>query len=77
MEQRNYTYNVDANDFTAGLLDLFQLPQEIPESRLGDYFVRRKDAHTVDFGRGVIFCRKMAADNLEFLHLQGTKRREH
>lgn len=42
-------------------------PQEVPESRLGDNFVGRKDAHTVDLGGGFRLSRKMATDHLVFL----------
>jgi len=38
---------VDADNFTAGLLDFLQLPQEIPETGLCDDLIRRKDTHAI------------------------------
>ena len=48
-------------------------PQEVPESRLGNHFIGRKDAHAVDLGSGFRLSRKMATDDLVFLdrHLNG------
>jgi len=42
-------------------------PEEVPESRLRDDLVRRKDTHTVDFGSGLGLRGQMAPDNLVFL----------
>ena len=47
------TYLVDGDDLTVRLLDLAELAQEVPESRLGNDLVGRKDAHAVDLGGGV------------------------
>lgn len=46
-------YHGDIEYLTARLLHFLELPQEIPETRLGDDFVRRKDAHAVDFWGGI------------------------
>jgi hypothetical protein len=42
-------------------------PEEIPEPRLRDDFIRRKDAHTVDFGSRLGLRGQMTPDDLEFL----------
>jgi len=38
--------DVQSNDFTRSLLDLVQLLQEVPVSRLGDNIVWSKDSHS-------------------------------
>jgi hypothetical protein len=43
------------------------LPQEIPEPRLGDDLVGRKDTHAVDFGGWFCLCGQMATYNLVFV----------
>jgi hypothetical protein len=43
------------------------VPQEIPESRLRNDFIRREDAHTVDFRVGLIGGRQVTSDNLVLL----------
>ena len=50
---RQFTYHIEADDLTVGLLDLPELSQEVPEPRLGHDRVGRKDAHAVELGRGV------------------------
>jgi hypothetical protein len=47
-------------------------PEEVPESRLRDDLVRRKDAHTIDFGSWLGLRGQMTPDDLVFLkaHLQ-------
>ena len=47
--------------------DRRHVPEKIPEPRLGDDFIRRKDAHAVDFRCGVGFGGEMAPNDLEFL----------
>ena len=47
---RRYTYDVDSDNLTVGLLDLFQLPQKVPKPRLGDDLVGGKDPHPVELG---------------------------
>lgn len=47
------THLVDRDDLAVGLLDLAELAKEVPEPRLSDDLVGRKNAHTVDLGGGV------------------------
>jgi hypothetical protein len=47
------THLVDGDDLTVRLLDLAELAKEVPEPRLGDDLVGRKNAHTVDLRGGV------------------------
>ena len=42
-------------------------PEEIPEPRLRDDLIRRKDAHTVDFWSWLGLRRQMTPDDLVFL----------
>lgn len=58
------TYHIDADDLAVALLDLPELGQEVPEPRLGDNRVRRKDAHTVQLGRGVGLSGQIAPNDL-------------
>jgi hypothetical protein len=44
------THLVDGDDLAVRLLDLSELAEEVPEPRLSDDLVRRKNAHTVDLG---------------------------
>jgi hypothetical protein len=59
-----YTYDVEADDFTVGLLDLLQLGEEVPETRLGHNCVRGEDAHAVQLGRRVRLGRQVTPDDL-------------
>lgn len=43
------------------------VPEEIPESRLRNDFIGRKDAHTVDFWVGIICGGQVTTDDLVFL----------
>jgi hypothetical protein len=56
-----------------GAASIFCAPQEIPESRLGNDIVGRKDAHTVYLGIGFMLRGEMATDDLIFdeAHLKG------
>jgi len=65
--------NVDAKDFSTGFFNLLELPQEVPEARLGDDLIRRENPHAIDFRVGVVFGGQMAPDDLELLerHLDG------
>ena len=63
----NVTYHVEADDLTVGLLDLTELGQEVPEPRLSDDGVGRKDAHAVQLGRGVGLGGQVTPDNLVLL----------
>ena len=58
-----------SRDVQSSSLDV---PQEVPESRLRDNLVGRKDAHTVDLGGGLRLRGEVAADDLVFLerHLE-------
>lgn len=47
------THLVHGDDLAVRLLDLSELAQEVPEPRLGNDLVGRKDAHAVDLGGGV------------------------
>ena len=60
-------YLVDGDDFTAGLLDLPGLLQEVPEARLCDLGVGGKDAHSVELGNAVIVGGELASDDLELV----------
>jgi hypothetical protein len=61
------TYLINADDLTAGVLDFPCLLQEIPESRLGDDGVRRKDSHAVELWGGIVGGRQMPSDDLVFI----------
>ena len=62
-----YTYHLDADDLTGGLLDLLETSQEVPVSGLGDRRVGSEDGHSVEGGGGVSLRGQMTADDLEFL----------
>ena len=47
------THLVYGDDLAVRLLDLSELAQEVPESRLGNNLVGRKYAHAVNLGGGV------------------------
>lgn len=67
LERLLFVDSVDADDLTGGLLDLLELPQEVPVTRLGHDLIRSEDAHPVDFWVGVIFGGQVTADDLVFL----------
>jgi hypothetical protein len=67
LERLLFVNDIDTNDFTGSLLDLLQLPQEVPVPRLGDDLVRSKNSHPINFGVWVILGGKMATDDLVFL----------
>ena len=58
------TYHVQADDLAVGLLQLAELSHEVPEPRLGDDGVGRKDAHAVQLGRGVRLGGQVTPNNL-------------
>lgn len=60
------TYNVQADDLSICLLDLSQLHQEVPETRLCNHGVDRKDSHTVELGGWVCLSWQMTANDLVF-----------
>lgn len=61
------THLVQRDDLTVRLLDLAELAEEVPEPRLGDNVVGRKNTHTVDLGGRVGLAGEVAADDLVFL----------
>lgn len=61
------THLVDRDDLAVGLLDLAELAEEVPEPRLGDDHVVRKNAHAVDLGGRVGLSGQMAPNDLVFL----------
>ncbi len=61
------THLVQRDDLTVRLLDLAELAEEVPEPRLGDNIVGRKNTHAVDLGGGVGLAGEVAADDLVFL----------
>ena len=64
--------HVHANDLAVRLLNLLELAQEVPETRLRDDVVRREDTHAVELRRGVGLSGQVAAHDLVFLeaHLE-------
>ena len=62
-----YTYNVDADDLTVGLLDLAELHQEVPETRLCNNSVWCKNSHSVQLWRWVCLGWQVAANDLVFV----------
>lgn len=61
------THLVQGDDLAVRLLDLAELAEEVPEPRLGNDIVGRKNAHAVDLGGGVGLAGEVAADDLVFL----------
>ena len=61
------THLVQGDDLAVRLLDLAELAEEVPEPRLGDNIVGRKDTHAVDLRGGVGLAGEVAADDLVFL----------
>lgn len=55
---------VDANDLTVGLLDTAERVEEVPETRLGNNRVGRKNAHTVELRLRLRLARKVTTNNL-------------
>jgi hypothetical protein len=60
------THDVDSDNLTVGLLDLLQLPQKVPEPRLGDDLVGGKDPHPVELGGGLGLGREGSAEDRVF-----------
>jgi len=52
------------------------VPKEVPEARLGNDLVGRKDAHAVDFRGGVCLGGQVASDDLVFLKTHSFETRE-
>ena len=61
------THLVQGDDLAVRLLDLAELAEEVPEPRLGNDIVGRKNAHAVDLGGRVGLAGEVAADDLVFL----------
>jgi len=59
--------NIDTNNLSIGFLDFLQLTEEVPETRLRNDFIGRKDAHTVDLGGRLSLGGQMTADDLKLL----------
>lgn len=58
---------VDGDNLTGGLLDLLELGQEVPESRLGNNLVGGEDSHSVELLLGSSLGRQLSANNLVFV----------
>jgi hypothetical protein len=59
-----FTYEVDRNNLTSSLLDLTELLQEVPETRLGNYNVGSKDAHTEKLRSNLLGGREFTTNHL-------------
>jgi hypothetical protein len=57
-------YLVDGDDLTGSLLDLAKLLEEVPEAGLGNDIVGSEESHAEELRDGLLFGRKLAADNL-------------
>ena len=57
------SYLIQRHDLSSTLLNLPQLLQEIPETRLGNNLVVGEETHTVEFWSGVRLRRKTAAND--------------
>lgn len=64
--------------FGAQQIVCWDAPQEVPEPRLGNDLVRRKDPHAVDLGGGLRLGGQVAANDLVFLerHLETSTENE-
>ena len=62
-----YTDLVQGDDLAIRLLDLAELGKEVPETRLGDDLVGRKDTHAVELRRGVGVRGQKTPNDLVFL----------
>ena len=60
------TYNVQADDLSVRLLDLAELHQEVPETRLCNHGVGCKNSHAVQLWCRVCLRGQMAANDLVF-----------
>merc|ERR1719206_1305962 len=54
------------HDLSSSLLELPELPQEIPETRLGNNLVSCKDSHPVKRSDGLALCGEFPADDTVF-----------
>lgn len=60
---------LDRDDLTGGLLELTQLPQEVPETRLGHDLVRCEDVHLEQRRVRILLRGQLTPDDLVFLQL--------
>lgn len=67
---------LDRDDLTGGLLELLQLAQEIPETRLRDNVVRSEDSHLVEGSGGLLLSGQLAPDDFIFLQLLGASKED-
>lgn len=51
-------------------------PEEVPEARLGDDLIGRKDAHAIDFGSRLGLGGEVAAHDLVFLEAHAGRSRD-
>lgn len=58
------------DDLAGGLLELTQLTQEIPESRLGNDVIRCEDDHLEEWRIWILLGRQFATDDLILLQLK-------
>lgn len=58
------TYEVDRDDLTSSLLDLTELLQKVPETRLGNNNVGSKDTHTEKLGSNFLGGREFTTNHL-------------
>ena len=56
---------LDRDDLAGGLLELPQLPEEVPEPGLGHDLVRGEDPHAVERSLRLILGRELAPDDAE------------
>lgn len=64
---------VDGDDFTGSSLDLVQLLQEVPVTRLGNHLVWSKDSHSEQLWFRNRFSWQTTADNLVFSQVSHCK----
>lgn len=64
---------LDRDDLTGGLLELTQLPQEVPETGLGHDLVRCEDVHLEQRRVRILLRGQLAPDDLVFLQLVGSE----
>lgn len=57
------THNVEGDDLSVGLLDLLQLSEVVPESRLGDNVVGSENSHSVELGGLLRLGGELSPDN--------------
>ena len=58
------------NDFTSCLLELTQLTQKVPETRLGNDVIRSENVHLEQWGSWLLFGRQLTPDDFIFFQLK-------